>query len=246
MNDEPPTSKVFYHPIEAAIRWAGLLRHQQEILSAISLPRNLPERPGCPRWNELRLCTERIYDAIVNRELPFGQNGITVSDIALIDSPDLTVRHIDLKRWMLLHYPEHRPGFLFSRRERMANPFIIAETGQAILAEQLTLILALEQCRRPLREELPEALIQQPTASLYSNQSAISDRAETTYLNIIGGMLALMLGQSPSGTPYSCFNTQEAIISAMIAHYGRVMGIAERTLQSKFAQAKRQLQASDR
>ncbi|EBN0461017.1 hypothetical protein ADQ41_26980, partial [Salmonella enterica subsp. enterica serovar Dublin] len=72
----------------------------------------------------------------------------------------------------------------------------------------------------------------------------ISDRAEATYLNIIGGMLDLMLGQSPSGTPYSCFKTQEAVVSTLIAHHGGVMGITERTLNGKFAIARRRLHSA--
>ncbi|MEN1564817.1 hypothetical protein AAIH74_34210, partial [Pseudomonas aeruginosa] len=122
MNNNAPTSKVFYRPIEASIRWAGLLRFEQVILASISSPRDLPLSLDCPRWGELRLYTDRIYDGILNGELPFGQNGITTRDTALIDAPDLTVRHVDLKRWMHEHYPEQRPGFLFSRSERIAHP----------------------------------------------------------------------------------------------------------------------------
>ena len=54
-------------------------------------------------------------------------------------------------------------------------------------------------------------------------------------------MLTLMLGSSPAGTPYSAFNTQEAIIDALIAHYGHRLGISTRTLQGKFAAAKRSI-----
>ncbi|MEF2182547.1 hypothetical protein ABL988_32985, partial [Pseudomonas aeruginosa] len=84
----------------------------------------LPRSLNCPRWNECRLHSERIYDGILNGELPYGKNGITLNDPNLLNSLDLTVRHVDLKRWMRTHYPEHRPGFLFSRGERMAHPFI--------------------------------------------------------------------------------------------------------------------------
>ena len=31
--NDAPTSKVFYRPIEASIRWAGLLRYEQVILA---------------------------------------------------------------------------------------------------------------------------------------------------------------------------------------------------------------------
>lgn len=58
MHKDPPVSKVFYRPIEAAIRWAGLLRYYQDILFAISSPRELSLTLECPRWDELRLCDE--------------------------------------------------------------------------------------------------------------------------------------------------------------------------------------------
>src|SRR3546814_10035280 len=99
------------------MRWAGLVRYEQEILSAISSPRNLPRTLDYPRWDDLLLCLDRIYDAVIHRELPYGQNGVTLNDESLFDSTELTIRHIDLKRWMRTHYPEHRPRFLFSRSE---------------------------------------------------------------------------------------------------------------------------------
>lgn len=241
-----PTSKVFYRPIEASIRWAGLLRYEQAILASVSSPRNLPLSLNCPRWRELRLYTERIYDGVLNGELPFGRDGITTHDAELIDSLDLTVRHVDLKRWMRQHYPEQRPGFLFSRSVRIAHPFISLETGQAMLIERLALKSALEQSKRHLRElqDKHDALLKQSTVIPACAQHPISDRAEATYLNIIGGMLELMLGQSPSGRPYSSFKTQEAVVSAMVAHHSGVMGIAERTLNGKFATARRRLRSA--
>jgi hypothetical protein len=45
-------------------------------------------------------------------------------------------------------------------------------------------------------QEQRDTLLKQSTALLASKQCEISERAETTYLNIIGGMLTLMLGQS--------------------------------------------------
>lgn len=247
MYENPPaTSKVYYRPIEAAIRWAGILRYKKEIVSAITSPRQLPEKLDCPRWSEFRLYTERIYDAIFNGDLPYGQNGITSNDPALWDSPELTVRHLDLKRWMREHYPEHRPRFLFSHTERSVHPVITLAAGQAMLVEREALLLELEQCRRKLLaiQEQHEGLLKQSEAIPACAQCPISDRAESTYLNIIGGMLDLLLGQSPSGTPYSCFKTQEAIVSALIAHHGGAMGITERTLNGKFAIARRRLHSA--
>ena len=198
-----------------------------------------------PGWTELRLCTERIYDAIFNGELPYGCNGITQNDKVLWDSPDLTIRHVDLKRWMRDQYPEQRPAFLFSRRERIAHPIITLETGQAMLVERKALKAELKQCRRQLEmlQKQHHVLSNQIEVTPACNKYSITNRAESTYQHIIGGMLDLMLGQSPAGTPYSCFKTQEAIVSALIAHHDGVMGITERTLNGKFAQARRRMRS---
>lgn len=48
MHKDIPTSKVFYRPIEAAIRWAGLLRYLPMILAAIASPRFLPPSLNWP------------------------------------------------------------------------------------------------------------------------------------------------------------------------------------------------------
>ncbi len=244
---EVARSKVYYRPIEAAIRWAGLLRHQQEILSAIPSPRNLPRTFGYPQWDELLLCLDRIYDAVINGELPYGKNGVTLNDESLLDSTELTIRHIDLKRWMRAHYPELRPGFLFSRSERIAHPIITLEAGQAMLIQRQAMKAELEQCRHQLQalRVQHERLLKQSVVALVCNQCSISDRAEATYLNIIGGMLALILGTSPSGKAYSSFRTQEAIVSALVAHHHSVMGITERTLNGKFASARRRLRSAN-
>jgi hypothetical protein len=144
------------------------------------------------------------------------------------------------------HYPEQRPGFLFSRSERLAHPCITLQTGQAMLVERQALKAELEYCRRQyqtLQEQYRSLLkkSQMPNAC----ECGITDRAESTYQHIIGGMLDLMLAQSPGGTPYSSFKTQEAIVSALVAHHTGIMGITERTLNGKFAQARRTMRGTE-
>lgn len=69
-------------------------------------------------------------------------------------------------------------------------------------------------------------------------------REETTYLNVIGGLLHLLLGKSPgSGKKYSSFASQDAVISGLLAHFDGASGISKRTLESKFAEAKRSIDA---
>ncbi|MDR0782100.1 MAG: hypothetical protein LBF16_15675, partial [Pseudomonadales bacterium] len=61
MSDCQQISKVYYRPIDAAIRWAGLLQHEQAILQMIPPPQNSLPEIDCPHWSELRLYMERIY-----------------------------------------------------------------------------------------------------------------------------------------------------------------------------------------
>ncbi|ATS25087.1 MULTISPECIES: hypothetical protein [Xanthomonas] len=247
MHEGVPISKVFYRPIEAAIRWAGLLKHQRAILTLITSPRSLPHTLDFPRWTELRLYTERLYDAIFHYELPYGIKGITVEDEDVWDSPELTIRHVDLKQWMRHHYPEHRPAFLFSRSERMAHPTITLETGHALLVERQAMKAELQHYKRQLKalQEQHDDLLSHSKQNRICSHCTITDRSESTYQNILGGMLDLMLSRSPAGKPYSSFRTQEAIVSSLVAHHGGLMGITERTLNGKFAQARRKIRSAE-
>ena len=60
----------------------------------------------------------------------------------------------------------------------------------------------------------------------------------------IGAMLALMLGKSPNGQAYSVLDNQSAIIAALLGHHEGKPGISARTLEEKFAAAKRSLSAT--
>lgn len=74
-----------------------------------------------------------------------------------------------------------------------------------------------------------------------SGDKALPQRADSTYLSIIGGLLGLMLGKTPAGKPQSAYKDQAAIISALLAHYRGQPGISKRNLEKKFAEAKRSL-----
>lgn len=229
-------SKVYYRPIEVAIRWSGLIRFESRIVKAVGA-RTIPRPEDFPRWPMLRLNAERIFDALRNSELAYGRAGITCDDPSLFDDPDLTVRHVDLKAWMTHFYPDQKPAFLFDIIERQLHPAISVEAVQSLLADREALKTQLVAHEKALEALRKEAKRQEPA------DRAIAPRSETTYLNIIGGLLTLLLGRSPSGTPYSSFETMESVISALIAHYEGRPGISERTLWSKFAAAKRQVNA---
>ena len=120
----------------------------------------------------------------------------------------------------------------------------LTEAGQALLVEREALKSQLDLCRHQV-QALQDQLKKQDAPTASCALCPLSDRAEATYLNIVGALLEVMLGHTPSGTPYSRFTSQEAVISALIAHHGNLMGIAERTLQAKFAQARRKLRSAN-
>ena len=240
----PPASllsKVTYRPIEAAIRWSGLTQSEAHILEALN-GRRLPEADEFPLWPKLRLNAERIYDGIVNRELRVAVNGVAVTNGANIDDPDFTVRHLDLKAWMSRFYPQERPPFLFSRLERHTHPFMSLEAAQGLFLERDALRLRIGQREQEVERLRTQLRATNARVALRPEaDNALSARGETAYLNIIGALVDLLLGLSPSGQPYSSFRTQEAIITALVATHPGRLGLAERTLEGKFAAARRAL-----
>ncbi|PMR75293.1 receptor protein-tyrosine kinase [Billgrantia endophytica] len=237
-------SKVYYRPIEAAIRWSGLVRFESHILNVVG-NNTIPACGELSQWPLLRLNIERILDASRNGELPYGKYGITCNDPSLLDDPDLTIRHVDLRRWMQRYYPNQKPSFLFDDLERQLHPAITLQSVQALLIERDVWRDKFNHADRRLQslKDTHQALTQQHASLLgkISQPNEMSHRAEATYLHIIGGLVHLMLSTSPSGIPYSNFKTQDAIISALVAHHGNLLGISQSTLENKFAEAKRRL-----
>ena len=114
--------------------------------------------------------------------------------------------------------------FLLAEREAARGRLTeLQQTHTALMAEHTALLEA--------RQEAPEKQAREP-----------GPRAESTYLNIIGALLSLLLGKSPGGAPYSSFRNMDSVISALLAHHEHLPGISERTLWSKLAQARRHLQ----
>lgn len=210
------------------------MKFESSILETVGA-RNIPRAEEFPRWPQLALNTERIFDAMRNRELAYGKGGISCDDPSLLDRPDVTVRHVDLKLWMARCYPDQKPTFLFDAIERQLHPAISVEAVQSLLVDRESLRTRLGAHEKEL-EGLREEVKRKPAAD-----AAVAPRSETTYLNIVGGLLTLLLGKSPSGNRYSSFETMDSVISALLAHHEGRPGISERTLWSKLAAAKRQV-----
>ncbi|KLN58422.1 hypothetical protein [Variovorax paradoxus] len=231
--------KTCYRPIEAAIRWCGLMRFEASILTSLG-QRSLPNLMEFPRWPSLRLYTERIFDALEHGELRCD------SKVPVHEEGDSIVRHVDLKIWMAHYYPGERPPFLFDEIERALHPAVSLRAVHVLLAELEATKVQFSDLSREYRSlQLKcETLSKCSSDERPSTSASLRDpgpRAETTYLNIIGALLSLLLGKAPSGAPYSSFSTQEAVISALLAYHPATSGITLRTLQAKFALARRSL-----
>lgn len=240
-------SKTYYTPIEAAIRWSNLMDHEKEILMAAS---HCPEKLSClfPQWPSLGACTERIYEAINWHELPAGCLGQPIALDVNIDRSLLTVRHIDLYRWTIVNHPNEKPSFLF---EQSGEHRFDASLG-TVLKLQVDRDVAereLHSIRKQLHQlseefELMEVKCERLTKQLESRQPD-SEQGQIVPNRIIGGLLDLVLGQSSDGKPYSRFRTQAAIVDTLISRHPGVYGLSKRTLDRKFAEAKRSLEDED-
>lgn len=234
-------SKIFYRPIDAAVRWCGLIRYEAQIIQAAWYS---TEQLGSlfPQWPCLHANTEKIYDAIRNGELPYGCLGISVTKGSYVEPFQLTVRHSDLRNWMQIHYPEQRPEFLFGSGDDAQGKisvgvyFSLQAERDALLRERNSLQQQLLDVQADLQAL---GLEEKNLKTLAETQGHFSTRSEHTYLQIIGALINTVLGFSPAGKPLSVFKSQAAIVDAITARHKDVSGLSKRTLDEKFAAANR-------
>ena len=146
------------------------------------------------------------------------EENIRLENIHSEKAADLRARHVAARK-----------KFLEERRTRGRDSYFYqagALPKDAVYVVRTSAIRAFEQ-----------TVLQQSSAN-----KPMSQREETTLLNITGGLLGLLLGQTPAGKPQSVYKTQSSIIDALLtAHEGKP-GISLRTLQEKFALAKKSLE----
>ncbi|MEA1028104.1 hypothetical protein T3A99_05920 [Pseudomonas sp. N-137] len=238
-----PLAKIFYRPIDAALRWCNLIRFETQIVQAAwSYPEEL--RLLFPQWPCLKTNTEVIYDAVRNGELPYGCLGISVPRGTPVELTLLTVRHSDLRHWMQIYYPDQKPDFLFESGDNTRDKislgvyFALQAERDTLLRERNTLQRQLQDVEADLRKL---GLEQESLKLLVTTQGQLSERSEHTYLQIIGALLNTFLDSSPAGKPLSVFRSQSAIVDAITARHNDIPGLSKRTLDAKFAAANRSL-----
>lgn len=127
--------KLYYRPIEAALRWCNLIGYESQVLAKVGAEL-LPPTDAFPQWPCLRLNTEKIWAAIQDGELPYGRDGKTVVPGETVRKDRITVKHTDLRTWIQKTYPDQKPKFLFDEIERSTHSAINADTFRALQADR--------------------------------------------------------------------------------------------------------------
>lgn len=238
-----------YYPVAAAaMLWCSVPPDEvQEELNRISPTPNVRGVFSHPYIPCFEVRCRIIHDAIERGVIPASrENGKVTDDHIAPERRHVSREH--LKAWIAKEHPADKPAFLFDDIERKTHSAINADAFRALQADRDAVRSELEKAKEraaaAIREMEAMRGERDSLRAMVEKASAPGDRAETTYLNIIGALLALMLGKTPAGKPQSLFENQSAIISALLGHYPGKPGISPRTLEEKFAAAKRSLNAT--
>ena len=185
-----------------------------------------------------------IHDAIEKGLLPCSrENGKVVQEHVANERRHVSRQH--LKDWIAAQFPSDKPAFLFDEIERNTHAAINADSFRALQADRDALKARVEKAAeeyRKLRSERDALVAERDAlAEQIRNPQDPGPRAQTTYLNIIGAMVAVVLGKSPAGKPNSVFSSQSAVIDQVLAYYEGKPGISRRSLEEKFAEGKKSL-----
>lgn len=233
--------RPFYRPVEAAIRWCNLIQHEGSILQSLG-DDGIPKTGQFPQWPCLQANTEKILDAILHGEIPHGRDGKTVDAGDHVRRDRLTVRHTDLREWMVKYHPGSKPAFLFDEIERSAHAAINADSFMALQADRDAARAELEKARKwgdAIVNERDALLGERDSLRAMVDKMAVpGERAEATYLTIIGALLELVRSPRPGR------DSDAAVIRELIDNYSDKPGISKTTLEAKFADARRRLNST--
>jgi hypothetical protein len=145
---------------------------------------------------------------------------------------------------MFHYYPDQRPTFLFGEPSPETEQISIS-AYLVLQADREALELQLKTTESALQELLEDlkalGLERENLHSLIKTQEQLSDRSEAAYQRVIGALLETLLGCSPAGKPNSVFHNQSSIVDSITAHYEDFPGLSKRSLDEKFASARRRL-----
>ncbi|MCP9270082.1 protein kinase [Xenorhabdus sp. XENO-1] len=237
----------YFYVEQMAMLWCGINPSDfNEVLAECEyIQRGVPKHPYIECLESRAMA---IMDAIEAKQLAVGRDGrkheITEYDHVAPERRTILLK--DFKEWLIKFYPNEKPKLIFDDIERNIHTSITIEAYQVLKADRDHLQVRInkaEEVYKELKKKLD--LLEGENASLKNmvdnNLLKLNDRSETTYLNIIGGLLDIMLKTSPSGQKLSVYDNQSSIISALLAYHDGKAGISARTLESKFASANKSI-----
>lgn len=235
--------KPFYHPIEAALRWCGLINHEEKILTKTSETHRI-KPSDFPMWPCLKNNFDKILYAIENKEINHGRDGITVHPDEHVAIARLTVTHSDLKEWMIKSYPDQKPSFLFDEMERKAHAAISSEAYLALQAEleaKKAEILRLQERLRTLQADDERKGYQ---IQSMEKMIAAQPKAESTADLLIIGAIIGASQKKKTASGQDGRGVQTALVNLITEHYPKVSGLSKSQLDRRFAAANALLQQS--
>ena len=180
--------KLYYRPIEAALRWCNLISFEDQVLAEVG-EALLPPIGAFPQWPCLRLNTEKICTAIRDGELLYGRDGKTVVKGETVRKDRITVRHTDLLNWIQKTYPDQKPQFLFDEIERNTHSSMNADTFRTLQADREALKAQVGKAEEWAKAMIAEKRnLQDQIASLAAQvkeADPIDTRERNTLLSII-------------------------------------------------------------
>lgn len=236
---------IYPIPVAAAL-WCGVPPNMvDKYLSAA-----IEVSPGVLRHPSVKCLEVKcrvMQNAIMDKTLPVSrENGQVVSDH--VAPARRHVSRVHLKEWISKEFPANKPAFLFDDIERKTHTAINVDSFRSLQADRDAAHSEIEKLRtlnKKLTDERDALRGENDSLkSMVDKNNTPAARSETTYLNIIGGLLYLMLSKSPSGKAQSVYENQASIISALLAYFPNKPGIAHRTLEQKFADANQSLRTT--
>lgn len=230
-----------YSPIEAAIRWCELQKHEAQILNAAW--GSLADFMQCLHyWPDLERRFDKILDAIANMELAAKVSDVQIPHALRYSHMHVKIRHIDLQRWMLQYYPNQRPSFLFNSGPTC--PY--SDELCPVLMQRIEWLNQRHQHDQDKLQEMSEALAASEAQlseaeTKLSMQSEPTNRSAGSYLRIIAVLLNLIMAMPLGNQSHKLLKSNASIIEALISLNPCVRGLSRRSLEDKFKHAHRSL-----
>ena len=232
------------YPVKvAAALWCGIPENEvnKYLNDAIEVSAGIFKHPTVKC---LEVKCRAIHDAIIGNVLPVSrENGHIVTDHITPARRHVSRQH--LKDWIAKEFPNKKPSFLFDELEQKSHSAINADTYRALQADRDALNTQIENLRSIIQEITNERDIalreNQSLRVTTTKNSAIDHRSETTYLNIIGGLLQLIV----TGAFKNSTSNQVAVVTKLLEKFSKKSGISQRNLDQKFSEANQSIQSSE-